>query len=149
MYVWREELVTNFPLVHNSGLEFGANFVVEDLEIDVVATVGKAVHNGVVGGQSVFIRSVSMRGAEDCAALAVEGNCDVLVTAASPDGESPGVVGVKLGKWEVRDVELIGRGQFGGLVSGIAAWFLSGWCVCLGKWCKAVSRWARFGLGEA
>ncbi len=40
MEVWRDELVTNFPLVHNGGLEFGADFVVEDLEINIVAMVG-------------------------------------------------------------------------------------------------------------
>ncbi len=46
------------------------------------------------------------------------GDCDVLVATACPDGESPGVVGVDFGKWEVHYVELIGRGQF----SGLAAW---------------------------
>ncbi len=51
----------------------------------------------------------------------MEGNCDVPVATASSDGESPDVVGVKLGKWEVCDVELADRGQFGGLVAGIAA----------------------------
>ncbi len=40
MDVWRVKLVTNFPLAHNGGLEFGADFVVKDLEISVVATVG-------------------------------------------------------------------------------------------------------------
>jgi hypothetical protein len=40
MNIWRDKLVTNFPLVHNVGLEFGADFVVGDLEINVVATVG-------------------------------------------------------------------------------------------------------------
>jgi hypothetical protein len=127
MYVWRDELVTNFPLVFNGGLEFGTDFVVEDLEINVVNTVGEAVHDVVISGQSVFVRPVNIRGAEDCIAAAMGGNYDVLVAAASPDGESPGVVGVALGKWEVRDVELIGGGRFGGLVAGIATWLLSGW----------------------
>ncbi len=66
------------------------------------------------------------------------GNCDVLVTAASLDGESSGVVGVELGKWEVRDVELVGGGQCSGLVAGISVRFISGWCDQHGKWCKAV-----------
>ena len=38
--VWREKLVTYFPCVFNGGLEFGTDFVVKDLEINVVATVG-------------------------------------------------------------------------------------------------------------
>ncbi len=112
----------NFSLVHNGGLEFSADLVVEDLEINFVATNGEAVRNGVVGSQLVFVRSVTIRGAEDCIALAVEGNHDVLVATASLDGESPGVVGVMLGnKCKVLDVELVGRWQFGGLVAGIAA----------------------------
>ncbi len=71
--------------------------------------------------------------------MAVEGNGDVLVATASPDGESTGVVGVELGKREVRDVELVSGGQCGGLVTGIF-WFVSGWCICVqhSKWCKAV-----------
>ncbi len=81
MYVWRDELVPNLPLVHDGGLEFGADFVFKDLEIDIVPTVGEAVHDGVVGGQLVFVGPVNIRGAEDCVAAAVEGNGDVLVAA--------------------------------------------------------------------
>jgi hypothetical protein len=137
MYNQRDELVPNLPLVHNSGLEFGADFIVKDLEIKVVPMVGKAAHDGLVGGQLVFIEPVDIRGAEDCIAAAVEGNGDVLVTAASPDWESIGVFGVELGKREVRDVELVSGGQCGGLITGIF-WFISGWCIQHGKWCKAV-----------
>jgi hypothetical protein len=43
------------------------------------------------------------------------GDRDVLVAAACPDWKSHSVVGVELGKWEVRYVALVGRGQFGGL----------------------------------
>ena len=137
MYVRRDKLVPNLPLVYNGGLEFGADFIVEDLEINVVPMVDKAAHDGVVGSQSVFIGPVDIRGAEDCIAAAVEGNGDVLVTAASPDGESIVVVGLELGKWEVRDVGLVSRGQFGGLLTGIF-WFVSGLCVRRGKWSKAI-----------
>ncbi len=68
----------------------------------------------------------------------MEGNCDVLVVTASPDRESPGVVGVKLGKWEVCDVELVSGGKIVGLVAGVFIWLISGWCVRHGEWCKAV-----------
>ncbi len=61
MYVWSDELVSDLPLVHNGGLEFGADFIVKDLEIDFVPTVGEAVHDGVVGDQLVFIRPVDIR----------------------------------------------------------------------------------------
>ncbi len=55
MYVRRDELVPDLPLVHYGGLEFGADFIVKDLEINVVPTVGEVAHDGVVDGQSVFI----------------------------------------------------------------------------------------------
>ncbi len=137
MYVRRYELVPDLPLVHYGGLEFGANFIVKDLEINVMPMVCKAVHDGVIGGQLVFIGPVDIRGTEDCIAAAVEGDGDVLVAAASLDGESTGVVGVELGKREVHDVELVSGGQCSGLVNGVF-WFISGWRVQRGKWCKVV-----------
>jgi hypothetical protein len=137
MYVRRDELVPDLPLVHYGGLEFSADFIVEDLEINVVPMVGKAAHDGVIGSQSVFVGPVDIRGAEDCVAVTVEVNGDVLVAAASLDRESTGVVGVELGKRELRDVELVGGWQCGGLVNRVF-WFISGWCVRHGKWCKAV-----------
>ncbi len=132
MYVQRDKLVPDLPLVHNGGIEFGADFTVEDLEINIVPTVGKAAHDEVVGSQLVFIRPVDIRGTKDCVAAAVEGNGDVQVAVASPDGESTGVIGVELGKREVHDVELVSGGQCGGLVTGIF-WFISGLCVRCGK----------------
>ncbi len=65
MYVRRDELIPDLPLVHYGGLEFGADFNVKDLEINVVPTVGEAAHDGVVGGQSMFVRPVDIWGAED------------------------------------------------------------------------------------
>ncbi len=136
MYVWRDELVPNLPLVHNGGLVFAADFIVKDLEINVVPTIGEAVHVGVISGESVFIGPIDIRDAEYCVAADVESNGDVLV-ATSTDGESTSVVGVELGKREVHVVELISGGQCSGLVTGIF-WFVSGLCVWRGKWCKAV-----------
>jgi hypothetical protein len=132
MYVGRDKLVSNLPLVHYGGLEFGADFIVKDLEISVMPMVGEVAHDGVVGGQLVFIGPVDIRGTEDHVALAVVGNGDVLVAAASPDGESTHVVSVELGKREACDVELVSRGQCGGLVNGIF-WFISSWCIRCGK----------------
>ncbi len=115
MYVWRDELVPNLPLVHSGGLEFGADFIVKDLEIYVMPTVGKAAHDRAVGSQSVFVGPVDIGGAEDCIAAAVEGDGVVLVAATSPDGEASCVIGVELGKQEVHDVELISGGNVVGL----------------------------------
>ncbi len=104
IYVRRDELVPNLPLVHNGGLYFGTDFVVKDMQINVVPTVGEVVHDGVIGNRLVLVGPVNIRGTEDCVAVAVEGNGDVLVAIASPDGVFPGVVGVEIGKWEVHDV---------------------------------------------
>ncbi len=59
LYIWRDKLVPNLPLVHNGGLEFSTDLVVEDLEIYIVPTVGEVAHDGVVGGQSVFVGPVN------------------------------------------------------------------------------------------
>ncbi len=98
MYIRRDKLIPDFPLIHYGGLEFGADFIVKDLEINIVPTVGEAAHDGVVGGQSMFVGPVDIWSAEDYVAAAVEGNGDVLVASASLYGESPGVIGVELGK---------------------------------------------------
>ncbi len=87
--------------------------------------VGKAAHDRVIGGQLVFVGPVDIRGAENCIALAVKGNGDVLVAAASPDGESSGVIGVELGKQEVHDVELVGGG---------AMWWACDWDHLVCQW---------------
>jgi hypothetical protein len=130
VYIWRDKLVLNLPLVHNGGLEFGAGFVVKDLEIEIVPTVGEAAHDGVVGGQSVFVGPVNIRGTEDCITMDVEGNGDVLVAAASSDGESSSVVGVELGKREVHGVELVSGdnavGLWLGSLSGLSVVGVSG-----------------------
>ncbi len=62
MYIRRDELAPNLPLVLNGGLKFGADFIVKDLEIDVVPTVGKAAHDGAIDGQLVFVGPVDIRG---------------------------------------------------------------------------------------
>ncbi len=48
MYIRRDKLVPNLLLVHNGGFKFGADFIVKDLEINIVPTVGKEVHDGVI-----------------------------------------------------------------------------------------------------
>ncbi len=78
-------MLPDLPLVHYGGLEFGADFIVKDLEIIIVPTADKAAHDGVVGSQSVFVEPVDIWGKEDCVAVAVEDNGDVLVAAASLD----------------------------------------------------------------
>ncbi len=86
----------------------------------------------------MFVGSVGIRGTVNYIALGVIGNHDVLVAAACLDGESPGVVGVELGNWDVCDVELLCRGKFGGLAYWISAWFFSGQCVQLYEYIEVI-----------
>ncbi len=51
----------------------------------------------------MFVGSVSIRGTDDCIALALVGDCDVLVATACPDGKSPVVISVDLDEWELHD----------------------------------------------
>jgi hypothetical protein len=37
--------------------------------------------------------------------------------------------------WPTTDVELVSGGQCGWLVT-VIIWFISGWCIWYGKWCK-------------
>ncbi len=80
----------------------------------------------------------------DCIAEAVGSNCDGLVAAASLDGESPRVIGVKLGRWEVRDVELVSGGNLVDLRLGS----LSGSSeVCESSMASGAKRFEDVGLG--
>jgi hypothetical protein len=54
MYVQRDKLVPDLPLVHYGGLEFGADFIAKDSEINIVPTVGKVVHDGCRRPVSVY-----------------------------------------------------------------------------------------------
>jgi hypothetical protein len=58
-------------------------------EINVLPMVGKAVHDGVVGSQLVFVGSVDIRDAEDCVAATVESNSDVLILLQAWMGSLP------------------------------------------------------------
>ena len=55
----RDELVLCFPFVFDVCFEIFASLVVQDLEVHCEATFG--VHDGVVGGKAMCIRSVSKR----------------------------------------------------------------------------------------
>ncbi len=57
----KDELVLCLPFVFDVGFEVFAGLVVEDLEVHCEATFGEAVHDGVVGGKAMCIRSVGIR----------------------------------------------------------------------------------------
>ena len=49
VYVQGYELVSDLPVILNVTLVFGANFVVKNLEVDLVTLRIEVVHYGVVG----------------------------------------------------------------------------------------------------
>ncbi len=57
----RDKLVLCFPFVFDVGFEVFAGLVVEDLEVHCEAVFGEAVHDGVVGGKAMCLRSVGKR----------------------------------------------------------------------------------------
>ncbi len=59
--VRRDELILCFPFVFDVCFEIFAGLVVKDLEVHSEAAFGEAVHDGVVGGKAMCIRSVGKR----------------------------------------------------------------------------------------
>ncbi len=57
----KDELVLCLPFVFDVGFEVFAGLVVEDLEVHCEAAFDEAVHDGVVGGKAMCIRSVGIR----------------------------------------------------------------------------------------
>ena len=78
-------------------LVFGADLVIENLEVDLVALKSEAVNYGVVGCNAFLVLHVLEGGDKDCIGFSmVDGQC-VLITPVIPDGEAYSVVCVNLG----------------------------------------------------
>ncbi len=56
-----DELVLCLPFVFGVGFEVFAGLIVEDLEVHCETAFGEAVHDGVVGGKAMCIRSGGIR----------------------------------------------------------------------------------------
>ncbi len=89
-----------------------ASFIVEYLEIDMMAALLEACHDMFVGGKAVFILPGLEGAREDGVGVAVEGDENVLVSAAGPNREPPCVVSIELADM---DVQLFGWGCRHGL----------------------------------
>ena len=55
MDIQRNELVGNFPVLLNNTLALGADFIVEDLEVNLVAARGEMMHGGVVSIDVILV----------------------------------------------------------------------------------------------
>ena len=103
-----DEEVLAGPVLLDDASVFGAGFVVEDLGGDGMPTHLEAVHDGIVGGNAVFVLTRLEGGLEDCVGVAVVGDHDVLVAAAGANGEATCVVGVELLDGFHPDVDFVG-----------------------------------------
>jgi len=90
-----DELVVALPLLFDDAFVVCAGFVVENLEVDSVAAVMEALHDGVVCLDTVCIFFSLEGGLEDHVGIAVVCDHDVLVAFAGTNREAAGVVCVK------------------------------------------------------
>ena len=89
------ELVRGVPFFGNCTLVFATGFVVEDLEVYLVAAGVQPVHDGVVGFNPVFVLAGLERGMEDSVGIAMVRDHYVLVAAAGSDWKSTTVICVQ------------------------------------------------------
>ena len=75
---------------------FGADFVIENLEVDLVVLQSEAVNYEVVGCITVLVILGIVRDEKDCVGFTMIGGQYVLITAVIPDGEASSVVCVNL-----------------------------------------------------
>jgi len=90
-----DELVVALPLLFDDAFVVCAGFVVENLEINSVAAVTEALHDGVVRLNTVRIFFGLEGGLEDHVGIAVVCDHDVLVAFAGTNREATGVVRVQ------------------------------------------------------
>ena len=103
-----DEEVLAGPVLLDDASVFGAGFVVEDLGGDGMPTHLEAVHDGIVGGDAVFVLTRLEGGLEDCIGVTVVGDHNVLVAAAGANGEATCVVCVELLDGFHPDVDFVG-----------------------------------------
>ena len=99
VYVWGYETVIDFPAFLEKTLVFGADLVIDNLEVDLVASQSEAEHYVVVGCNAILVLLGIAGGGKDCVGVAMIGGNYSLVTAARSDGEASSVIHVKLGDW--------------------------------------------------
>ena len=85
-----------FQFLINDTVVFGAELVINNLEVDLVAALSVAVHYGVVGCNLILVLLGLKRGDKDDVGFAMIGGQDVLITAVRLYGEVPSIVCVEL-----------------------------------------------------
>ena len=92
MYVWWYKLVSDLPYLLDDALFFGADLVITNLEVDLVALRSEAVHDRVVGCNVILVLIGIKGGDKYCVGVIMVSGQDVLITAVRSDGEAPSVV---------------------------------------------------------
>ena len=106
------------PIFLDNTFVLSADFVVEDLKINVVTAGLKSCHNGIVGGYAMCVLFCSKGGLQDGVEIEMVGNHDILIAATISNGLAPSVVGVELAHMHDMDVQFGGHdgGKAGGTV---------------------------------
>ena len=120
VHVWGYEVVSDIPVFLNDTILFSDDFVINNLEVELVDLQSEVVHNGVVGCNTILVLLSLEVGNKDCVGVTMVGVQDVLINAARSDGEAPIVVCVDLGYWFVPNVHFVqadGVGVGGGKIS--------------------------------
>ena len=107
VYVWGYDLVSDIPVFLDDMLVFCADLVIDNLEVDLLASQSEAVHYKVVVCNAILILLGLEGGKQNCVGAAMLGGHYALVTVTRSDGEPTSVICVKLGYWFGKNVHLI------------------------------------------
>ena len=95
MHVGRHKLVKCFPLHLDNTFAFSANFIVEVLKIDLVASGAETIHDGVICRDAILVFFSFEGSNKDGVGITMIGSHDVLVATARSNWKAASVVGVE------------------------------------------------------
>ena len=87
-----DQLELDFSILCHDTLEFGADFVIEDLKINCEALGGQALCDGFVGREAMFVVTTGKYGSEDTVGITMVSNHDVLLPIAGTNRETACIV---------------------------------------------------------
>ena len=92
-------MVSYIPDLLDETLVFGADLIINSLEVDLVDPCSEAVCDGVLGCSSIIVLIGLEKGDKDGFGVLMVGDQYVLITAARSDGEASSVIYVDLRYW--------------------------------------------------
>ena len=115
VYVCCYNLFSDLPVFLDDILVFSTDLVINNLEVDLVASRSEALHYGVVGFNAILFLLCLEGGDKDCVGVVMLGGQYVLVTAAISTGEASIVICVNLGYWFGPNVHIVQSDGFKGI----------------------------------